>query len=66
MTKLISAMISGFIFAFGLTSERRHRLHSTLQRLHVTNSPGYKITNPQNIAIWLSGYYNGKREQYGA
>jgi hypothetical protein len=22
---------------------------------------GYKITNPQNIANWLSGYYNGKR-----
>ncbi len=22
---------------------------------------GYKITNPQNIAIWLSGYHNGKR-----
>ena len=22
---------------------------------------GYKITNPQNIAMWLSGYYNGKR-----
>jgi acid stress chaperone HdeB len=22
---------------------------------------GYKITNPQNIAFWLSGYYNGKR-----
>lgn len=22
---------------------------------------GYKITNPQNIALWLSGYYNGKR-----
>jgi acid stress chaperone HdeB len=22
---------------------------------------GYKITNPQNIAIWLSGYHSGKR-----
>jgi len=22
---------------------------------------GYKITNPQNIALWMSGYYNGKR-----
>src|SRR2546421_13097011 len=21
---------------------------------------GYKVTNPQNIAIWLSGFYNGK------
>jgi acid stress chaperone HdeB len=23
---------------------------------------GFKITDPQNIAIWLSGYYNGKRD----
>ena len=22
---------------------------------------GYKITNPQNIALWLSGYFNGAR-----
>jgi len=22
---------------------------------------GYKITNPNNIALWLSGYHNGKR-----
>lgn len=22
---------------------------------------GYKITNPQNIALWLSGFYHGKR-----
>ena len=21
----------------------------------------HKVTNPQNIAIWLSGYYHGKR-----
>jgi acid stress chaperone HdeB len=22
---------------------------------------GYKVTNPQNIAIWVNGYYHGKR-----
>jgi len=22
---------------------------------------GYKITNPQNISLWLSGYFNGVR-----
>ena len=22
---------------------------------------GYKITNPQNISLWLSGYFNGAR-----
>jgi acid stress chaperone HdeB len=24
---------------------------------------GYKITNPQNIALWLSGYQHGRRGQ---
>src|SRR5258708_29703217 len=23
---------------------------------------GYRITDPRNIAIWLSGYYNSKRD----
>ena len=23
----------------------------------------YKITDPKNIAIWLSGYYSGKRDK---
>ncbi len=23
---------------------------------------GFKVTDPRNIAIWLSGYYNGKRD----
>jgi len=23
---------------------------------------GFKITDPLNIAIWLNGYYNGKRD----
>jgi hypothetical protein len=23
---------------------------------------GFKITDPNNIAIWLSGYYSGKRD----
>jgi acid stress chaperone HdeB len=22
---------------------------------------GYKITSPRNIALWLNGYYNGRR-----
>jgi acid stress chaperone HdeB len=30
-------------------------------KITCTQFTGYKITNPQNIANWLSGYYNGKR-----
>src|ERR1043165_8128320 len=35
----------------------------TLELVKVTCDQwaGYKITNPQNIALWISGYFNGKR-----
>jgi hypothetical protein len=23
---------------------------------------GFKVTSPRNIALWLSGYYNGKKD----
>ncbi len=61
MTKLISAMISGFIFAFGLTSGAQAQVTLDVAKITCDQFTGYKITNPQNIAIWLSGYYNGKR-----
>ena len=31
------------------------------QKSHVDQYTSHKVTNPQNIAIWLSGYYHGKR-----
>jgi len=35
---------------------------STFRKLPVISLRHTKITNPRNIAIWLSGYYNGKRD----
>lgn len=32
-----------------------------LSKVTCTQWSGYKITNPDNIALWLSGYHNGKR-----
>ena len=46
-----------------LESVRAARAQVTIDVAKITCDQylGYKVTNPQNIAIWLSGYYHGKR-----
>src|SRR5262245_8604047 len=50
-----------YLVACVATLERAHA-QVTLDLAQVTciQWSAYKITNPQNIALWLSGYYNGK------
>src|SRR5204863_6693380 len=47
----------------GLETVPAARAQVTLDASKITCNQytGYKVTNPQNIAIWLSGYYHGKR-----
>jgi acid stress chaperone HdeB len=59
MIKLITAMIS--IFILEATSGAQAQVTLDVAKVTCDQFTGYKITNPQNIAIWLSGYYNGKR-----
>ena len=52
--------------ALGLTLVERvpaARAQVTLEVSKITCEQynAYKITNPQNIAIWVNGYYHGKR-----
>jgi acid stress chaperone HdeB len=49
------------LVACASTLERAHA-QVTLDLAQVTciQWSAYKITNPQNIALWLSGYHNGK------
>src|SRR3954464_3772819 len=58
MTKLVA--ITSFIL---IAASIPVHAQVTLDLAKVTRDQwsGYKITNPQNIALWLSGYYNGKR-----
>ena len=51
------------VSAFAIAAVPAARAQVTLDVSKITcdQFTGYKITNPQNIAIWLSGYYNGKR-----
>jgi acid stress chaperone HdeB len=58
MTRLVSALCFTLIAA-GQPAQAQVTLD--LSKVTCDQWSGYKITNPQNIALWLSGYYNGKR-----
>lgn len=58
MIKLIS--LSGLMLA--CTSLPVHaQVTLDVSKITCDQFVGYKITNPHNIALWLSGYYNAKR-----
>ena len=57
MTRLASALC--LILAAAQSAHAQVMLD--LSKVTCEQWSGYKITNPQNIALWLSGYYNGKR-----
>jgi acid stress chaperone HdeB len=59
MTKLISACC--IILMEAIFQPVRAQVTLDLSKVTCDQWAGYKITNPQNIAYWLSGYYNGKR-----
>ena len=59
MTRLFSAccilLIGGVLHPAGA------QVSLDMSKVTCDQWSGYKITNPQNIAYWLSGYYNGMR-----
>ena len=59
MTKLISACC--IILLAGAFQPARAQVTLDLSKVTCDQWVAYKITNPQNIALWLSGYHNGKR-----
>jgi acid stress chaperone HdeB len=61
MVRLLVVAAMGSIFALELALEARAQVTIDLSRVTCDQFVGYKVTDPQNIAIWLSGYYNGKR-----
>src|SRR5262245_48495462 len=61
MVKLLIVTVTGLIFGLELASEARAQVTLDLSKVTCDQYVGYKITDPQNIAIWLNGYYNGKR-----
>ena len=59
MTKLIQLLC--VILVASVIQPAQAQVTLDLSKVTCEQWSGYKITNPQNIALWLSGYYNGKR-----
>jgi len=53
--------VLGLLLAVGLASASQAQLTLDVAKISCDQFTGYKITNPRNIAIWLSGYYSGQR-----
>ena len=52
--------VVSLIIACGFMPAAQAQVTLDVAKITCDQFTGYKITNPQNIAIWLSGYYNGK------
>jgi acid stress chaperone HdeB len=57
----IAVVLLGLIFALSTASAARAQVTLDVAKITCDQYTSHKITNPQNIAIWLSGYYHGKR-----
>jgi hypothetical protein len=60
MIKLILVTL-GLILALEKVPLAQAQVTLDITKVTCEQYNAYKITNPQNIAIWLSGYYHGKR-----
>jgi acid stress chaperone HdeB len=54
-------ILSGLTLALQAIPPARAQVTLDVAKITCDQFTGYKITNPQNIAMWLSGYYNGVR-----
>jgi len=54
-------MIFELIVVLETTSTARAQVMLDVAKITCDQFTGYKLMFPQSIAIWLNGYYNGKR-----
>jgi acid stress chaperone HdeB len=57
----IAVVLLGLMFALAAVPAARAQVTWDVSKVTCDQYTGNKITNRQNIAIWLSGYYHGKR-----
>jgi acid stress chaperone HdeB len=60
MTKPMISMLSLISF-FLITSAAQAQVAIDVSKITCQQFRSYAITDPNNIALWLSGYYNGQR-----
>jgi acid stress chaperone HdeB len=53
---------AALILALGPCSVAQSQVTIDVAKITCDQFTLYKVTDPQNIAIWLSGYYHGKRD----
>jgi acid stress chaperone HdeB len=53
--------VSGLLITFAPIPAAEAQVMLDVSKIACDQFVGYKITNPRNIALWLSGYYNGQR-----
>src|SRR5262245_14375028 len=51
--------VSALLLAFGFAPASQAQVTLDVSKISCDQFTGYKITNPRNIAVWLSGYYHG-------
>jgi acid stress chaperone HdeB len=61
MIKLMLGAMA-FILFVGTASVARAQVTLDVAKITCEQLRSYRITRPENIAIWVSGYYHGKRE----
>ena len=60
MIKLILVTL-GLILALEKVPSAQAQVTLDISKVTCDQYNAYKVTNPQNIAIWVNGYYHGKR-----
>src|SRR5262249_34785471 len=55
------AVALGLTLALESVPAARAQVTLDISKVTCDQFHAYKITNPQNIAIWVNGYYHGKR-----
>ena len=59
---LAKLTIAALILALGPCSAARSQVTIDVAKITCDQFTLFKVTDPRNIAIWLSGYYHGKRD----
>src|SRR5215470_17904469 len=55
------AVALGLILALEKVPPAQAQVTLDVSKITCDQYNAYKVTNPQNIAIWVNGYYHGKR-----
>jgi hypothetical protein len=59
--KKLMHFVSGLSFVLGMVPASQAQVTLDVSKISCEQFAGYKVANPRDIAIWLSGYYNGHR-----